>query len=76
MTCTLLTPDPAEYKTRLNLQQIVSTSVDMHMHPKIFDLPIDPECIYNKHIDNTSAKSPKHILTVLSSTKMCKHTKL
>ena len=73
-TCTLFTPDPAEYSTKLNLQ-INNTTLDMSTHPKILGLTLDPKLTYNTHIDNTANKASKtlSILKVLSSTKWGKH---
>ena len=45
-TCTLFTPDHAEYNTRLNLQ-LNSTILDMHTHPKILDFILDPKLTTN-----------------------------
>ena len=54
-TCTLLTPDPAEYNTQLRLQ------IDNTTHPKILGLTLDPKLTYNRHIDLAATKARKPI---------------
>ena len=47
--------------TRLNMQ-VYNTILDMHTHPKnILGFTLDPKPTYNKHIDNTAAKTYKTI---------------
>ena len=74
-TCTLLTPDPAEYNKQLGLQ-IDNTTLPMTTHPKILGLTLDPKLTYNRHIDLAATKARKtiNILKVLTSTKWGKHT--
>ena len=69
-TCTLLTPDPAEYNTQLGLQ-IDNTTLPMTTHTKILGLTLDPKLTYNRHIDLAATKARKtiNILKVLTSTK-------
>ena len=71
-TCTLLSPDPAEYNTQLGLQ-IDNTTLPMTTHPKILDS--HPKLTYNRHIDlaATKARITINILKVLTSTKWGKH---
>ena len=50
-TCTPFTPDPAEYKSNLDLK-INNTALYMATHPKVLDLTFDPKltftaCQYN-----------------------------
>ena len=71
MTCTLLTPDPAEYNTQLGLQ-IDNTTLPMTTHPKILGLTLDHKLTYNRHIDLAATKSHKTI-NILTSTKWSKH---
>ena len=52
-TCTLFTPDPAEYKSNLDVK-INNTALRMEMHPKILGLTLDPKLTYSKHIHNIS----------------------
>ena len=61
MTCTLCTPYPAEYNTRL---QINNTTLDMHTHSKILCLTLD----LNSLTTNTKSKTIP-ILKILPSTK-------
>ena len=73
-TCTLLTPDLAEYNKQLGLQ-IDNTTLPMTTHPKILGLTLDPKLTYNRHIDLAATKARKtiNILKVLTSTKWGKH---
>ena len=59
-TCTLLTPDPAEYNTQLGLQ-IDNTTLPMTTHPKIVGLTLDPKLSYNRHINLAATKARKTI---------------
>ena len=73
-TCTLLTPDPAEYNKQLGLH-IDNATLPMTTHPKILGLTLDPKLTYNRHIDLAATKARKtiNILKVLNSTKWGKH---
>ena len=73
-TCTLLTPDPAEYNTQLGLQ-IDNTTLPTTTHLKILGLTLDPKLTYNRHINLAATKARKtiNILKVLTSTKWGKH---
>ena len=51
-TCTLFTPDPAEYTSNLDLT-INNKALPMAMHPKVLDLTLDPKLTYS----NTSTTS-------------------
>ena len=44
-TCTLFTPDPAEYSTQLELQ-IDNITLPMNINPKILGLTLDPKLTY------------------------------
>ena len=48
MICTLLSPNPVECNTGLNLQ-INNTTLDMHTHPKILDVALNPKFTCIKH---------------------------
>ena len=48
-TCTLFTPDHAEYKSNLDLK-INNTAIPMATHPKVLSLTLDPKLTYNTHI--------------------------
>ena len=74
MTCTLLTPDPAEYNTQLGLQ-IDNTTLPMTTHPKIRGITLDPKLTYNRHIDLTATEARKTINILKVLTKWGKHKK-
>ena len=57
-TCTLFTPDPAEYSTQLELQ-IDNITLPMNINPKILGLTLDPKLTHNKHIEITTTKAHK-----------------
>ena len=44
-TCTLFTPDPAEYSTQLELQ-IDNITLPLNINPKILGLTLDPKLTY------------------------------
>ena len=73
-TCTLFTPDPAEYSTQLGLH-IDNTTLPMTTNPKILGLTFDPKLTYNRHTDLAATKARKaiNILKVLTSTKWSTH---
>ena len=52
-TCTLFTPDPAEYTSNLDLT-INNKALPMATHPKVLDLTLDPKLTYITHIHNIS----------------------
>ena len=52
-TCTLFTPDPAEYTSNLDLQ-IHNRALPMATHPKVLGLTLDPKLTYRTHIHNIS----------------------
>ena len=68
-TCTLFTPDPAEYMSYLDLK-IYNTALPMATHPKVLDLTLDPKLTYSTHIHNISvhAHKPLQIIKTLTVT--------
>ena len=50
-TCTLFTPDPAEYKSNPDLK-INNTALHMATHPNVLGLSLDPKLTYRTHIHN------------------------
>ena len=52
-TCTLFTPDHAEYKSNLDLK-INNTALPMTTHPKVIGLTLDPKLTYSTHTFTTS----------------------
>ena len=52
-TCTLFTPDPAEYKRNLDVN---NTALPMTIHPKVMGLTLDPKLIYSTQIHNISVQ--------------------
>ena len=59
-TWTLYTPDPAEYKCKLDLK-INNTALPMVTHPKVLGLTLDPKLIYSIHIHNISVHAHNHL---------------
>ena len=68
-TYTLFTPDPAEYKSNLDLK-INNTSLPMAMHEKILGPTLDPKPTYSTHIHNISVEThkPLQIIKALPAT--------
>ena len=68
-TCTLFTPDPAEYKSNLDLK-INNTALRMATHPKFLGHTLDPKLTYNTHIHNISvqAHKPPQMIKALTAT--------
>ena len=68
-TCTLFTPDPAEYTSNLDLI-INNKALPMATHPKVLGLTIDPKLTYSIHIHNISvqAHKPLQIIKALTAT--------
>ena len=62
-TCTLFTPDPAEYTSNLDLT-INKKELPMATHPKVLGLTLDPKLTYSTHIHTISvhAHKPLHII--------------
>ena len=68
-TCTLFTPDPAEYNSNLGLN-INNKALLMALHPKVLGLTLDPKLTYNAHIQNiaTHAQKPLQVIKTLTGT--------
>ena len=68
-TCTLFTPDPADYKSNLDLK-INNTALPMVTHPKVLGLTSDPILTYSTHIHNISvqAHKPLQMIKALTAT--------
>ena len=68
-TCTLFTPDPAEYTSNLDLT-INNKALPMATHPKVLGLTLDPKLTYSTHIHNISVQShkPLQIIKALTAT--------
>ena len=68
-TCTLFTPDPAEYTSNLDLT-INNKALPMATHPKVLGLTLDPKVTYSTHIHNISvqAHKPLQIIKALTAT--------
>ena len=58
-TCTLFTPDPAEYNTNLHLH-INNTTLPMNTHPKILGVTLHPKLTYNTY---TALRNKPHSIT-------------
>ena len=68
-TCTLFTPDLAEYTSNLNLK-IHINALPMATHPKILDLTLKPKLTYSTHIHDISVHThkPLQIIKALTAT--------
>ena len=68
-TCTLFTPDPAEYKSNMDLK-INSTALPMTTLPKVLGLTLVPKLTYSTHIHNISvhAYKPLQIIKAFTAT--------
>ena len=68
-TCTLFTPDPAEYTSNLDLT-INNKALPMATHPKVLGLTLDPKLTFSTHIHNISvqAHKPLQIIKALTAT--------
>ena len=73
-TCTLFTPDPAEYNSNLGLN-INNKALPVALHPKVLGLTLDPKLTYNAHIQNiaTRAQKPLQVIKTLTGTTWGKH---
>ena len=69
ITCTLFTPDPAEYTSNLDLT-INNKALPMATHPKVLGLTLDPKLTYSTRIHNISvqAHKPLQIIKALTAT--------
>ena len=68
-TCTLFSPDPAEYTSNLDIT-INNKALPMATHPKVLGLTLDPKLTYSTHIHNISvqAHKPLQIIKALTAT--------
>ena len=66
-TCTLFTPDPAEYTSNLDLT-INNKALPMAMHPKVLGLTLDPKLTYSTHIHNISVQAHKLLQIIKAPT--------
>ena len=56
-TCTLFTPDPAEYRSNLD-PQINNKALPMATHPKVLGLTLDPKITYSTpHLQHLSTST-------------------
>ena len=58
-TCTLFTPDHAEYKSNLDFK-INNTALPMATHPNVLGITLDPKLTYSTHIHNSSVQATKN----------------
>ena len=67
-TCTLFTPDPAEYTSNLG-PKIHNNVLPMETHPKVLGLTFDPKLTYSTHIHNISVHihKPLQIIKALTA---------
>ena len=66
-TCTMFTPDPAEYTSNLDLT-INNKALPMATHPKVLCLTLDPQLTYSTHIHNISVQAHKPLQIIKSLT--------
>ena len=66
--CTLYTPDPAEYKSNLDLK-INDTALPIATHQKVLGLTLYTKLTYSTHIHNISVQNPLQMIKVLTSTR-------
>ena len=66
-TCTLFTPDPAEYMSNLDLT-INNKALPMATHPKVLGLTLDPKLTYSTHIHNISVQAHKSLQIIKALT--------
>ena len=68
-TCTLFTPDAAEYTSNLDLKY-TTMHIPMATHPKVLGLTLDPKLTCSKHIHNFSvhAHKPLQFIEALTAT--------
>ena len=67
-TFTLFTPDPAEYKSNLDLQ-INNTALCMATHPKVLGLTLDPKltyCTHSQHLSTSTQAYPTRVTALLA----------
>ena len=66
-TCTLFTPDSAEYTSNLDLT-INNKALPMATHPKVLGLTLDPKLTYSTHIHNISVQAHKPLQIIKALT--------
>ena len=66
-TCTLFTPDPADYTSNLDLK-INNTALPIATHPKVLILTLDPKLTYSTHIHNISVQAHRPLQMIKSLT--------
>ena len=66
-TCTLFTPDPAAYKSNLDIR-INNTALPMATHPKVLILTLDPKLTFSTHIYNISVQAHKPLQMIKALT--------
>ena len=75
-TCTLFTPDNAEYNSNLDLK-LNNTALPMATYSKVLCLTFNPILTYNTHIHNISvqAHKPLQLIKILTATGWGKQNK-
>ena len=63
----LFTPDPAEYKSNLDLK-ISKTALPIATHPNVLGLTLDPKPTYSTHIHNISVQEHKPLIMIKTLT--------
>ena len=58
-TCTLFTPDPAEYTSNLDLK-IQNNALLMATHPKVLGLTLDPKLTHPQHLSTSTQATTNH----------------
>ena len=73
-SCTMFTPDPAEYKSNLDLK-INNTSLSMATPPKVLGLTLDPKLTSSSDIHTilVQAHTPLQMIKALTATRWGKH---
>ena len=66
-TCTLFTPDPAEYKSNLDLK-INNTALPIATHPTVLGITLDLKLIYSTYIHNISVQAQKPLQMIKAIT--------
>ena len=66
-TCTLFTPDTAEYTSNLDLT-INNKALPMTTHPKVLGLTLAPKLTYSTHIHNISVQAHKPLQIIKALT--------
>ena len=65
-TCTLFTPDPAEYNSNLGLN-INNKALPTALHPKVLGLTLDLKLTYNAQIQNIAIQAQKPLQVIKHS---------